>query len=135
MHMSWNFNGSLMPKSISYIAFPLHNKFFIRSLQDREECCCLIMSFSNVCLLYPRYQGGFCSLNSVFPWYVTYLSLLEFIYRVSSCIFNCSTDNDKIFKTCFKNLDVGLITANRLWSLLGEVQELWTLNLWNKNMK
>ena len=42
-----------------YIAFPLHNKFFICSLQDREECCCLTMSLCNVCPLYPRHQVDF----------------------------------------------------------------------------
>ena len=51
-------------------------------------------------------------MNSVFPQYVPYLSLLKFIDRVGSHIFSCSTD--KVLKACLKNLDVGLILANRL---------------------
>lgn len=131
--ISPNFNGCVMPKSVSaLLSLYTINFSFSVSKTERNIVVSLCPSVMSACL--PKAPGGFCHLNSIFPWYVTYKSFLEFIYRISIHDFDWSNGNDKVLKI-LKIFVSGLIIVNRLLNFLGEVQELWIWYIWNKNVK
>lgn len=69
--MLQSFNGSLMPESISIVLFLYTTNFSFAFSKTEVVLPYYVISPSGL----PKTPGRFCSLNSAFPLYGTYLRL------------------------------------------------------------